>query len=147
MRASFLASDRTCGARRVWRDLDLLLSGPNRPPAVAGAARARLPGRLYQGRSPISCGNSDRRHWPPSRFASRRRRAQAQGRFCPVPGRIHRRAGRDTDRLAVLAGARLQPPDLGAASSCTRTCRRFYAVTWRRWRRSAAFLARFSMTA
>ena len=29
------------------------------------------------------------------------------GRFCPVPGRIHRRAGRDTHRLAVLAGARL----------------------------------------
>jgi transposase len=35
----------------------------------------------------------------------------------------------------------------GGASSCTRTCRRFCAVTWRRSRRPAAFLARFSMTA
>ena len=38
---------------------------------------------------------------------------QAQVDFAPVPGGLRRRAGDDPDRLAILPGARLQPPALG----------------------------------
>src|SRR5918994_830121 len=41
-------------------------------------------------------------------------RRPGAGRLRPVPGGVHRRAGGDPDRLAVLPGARLQPPALGA---------------------------------
>ena len=46
----------------------------------------------------------------PLRDAARRPGA---GRLRPVPGGVRRRAGGDPDRLAVLPGARLQPPALG----------------------------------
>ena len=45
------------------------------------------------------------------RFETGRR--TGAGRLRAFPDRVHRRAGRDPDRLAVLAGARPQPDDVG----------------------------------
>ena len=124
---------------------DCGLSAAERSAPSAGGSQPRLRRRLYRDhRLPAhrpSAGDAAVRG--PLRDAAG---PPGAGRLRPVSGGLRRRTGDDADRLAVLAGARLQPLAVGALRPASGACRRSCAATSRRSPTSAACRRRSSTT-